>query len=240
VIQAILSSFSPETSDSDKQIHSFRSYDSLRCASQTPLNLPPAPPCFHVVASCNGLLCLWDEMRDAVYIWNPATSSELKALPAAPSRRLGEPRPTRQDLMVYGVGFGFDSVSNDFKVVKLVDEDNDELLEAKMYSLKSGCWRLLHMSVNFRLCLSEQGPTLDGVFLWYNYQYLPYLDDRIVAFDFSEEEFVMMMYLDASIFNHYDEADSLGLEGICCYDSFSCRGEGIYVFGYMGFTRIWC
>jgi hypothetical protein len=58
--------------------------------------------------------------------------------------------------MFYGVGFGFDSVSNDFKVVTLVDEDNDELLEAKMYSLKSGCWRLLDMSVDFEICLSEQ------------------------------------------------------------------------------------
>ncbi|XP_059434974.1 F-box/kelch-repeat protein At3g23880-like [Corylus avellana] len=192
-----------DISDPRKLIHSFRSYDSLSCASQTPLNLPPVPPSFNVVASCNGLLCLWDVIRSDLYLWNPATSSELKALPAVPSRGRGEPRPARYDPGFYNVGFGFDSVSNDFKAVALVDEDDDGWLEAEMYSLKSGCWRPLDMSVNFQLPLVSQSAALDGVFLWYDDGDGEYMDQRIVAFDFSEEEFEMMMFPDASFLCDY-------------------------------------
>ncbi|XP_059430034.1 F-box/kelch-repeat protein At3g06240-like [Corylus avellana] len=194
-----------DISDPRKQIHSFRSYDSLRCASQTPLNLPPAPPRFNVVASCNGLLCLWDELRSDLYLWNPATSSELKALPAAPSRCRGEPRPAIYDWGFYFVGFGFDSVSNDLKVVTLVDADDYGCLEAEIYSLKSGCWRPLDMSVNFELGLVPQGAALDGVFLWYDDVVGRYTDDRIVAFDFSEEEFATMTFPVASFFCDNDK-----------------------------------
>jgi F-box interacting protein len=174
-------------------IYSFRSYDSLHCASQTPLNLPPAPLCLSVIASCNGLLCLWDS-RSEIYLWNPATSSELKALPAAPSRS------ARGGFIFYDVGFGFDSVSNDFKVILLHDNDGERFLKAEVYSLKSGCWRLLDMSMivslNFRLHLTFLKVELDGVFLWYANKEWDFTDDRIIAFDFSEEEFITMTFPD--------------------------------------------
>jgi F-box interacting protein len=180
-----------DISDRRKEIFSFRSYDSLRCASQTPLNLPPALPSFSVVASCNGLLCLWNW---DLYLWNPATPSELKALPAAPSLCRG------YDLGFYHVGFGFDSVSNDFKVVKLFDGDRVGLLEAEMYSLKSGCWRPLDVSESLEFRVVSQSAAMDGVFLWYDGEGPPYLSDSIVAFDFSKEEFVKMKFPDDSFF----------------------------------------
>jgi F-box interacting protein len=193
-----------DKSDFCKRIHSFRSYDSLCCASQTPLNFPPEPPLFDVVVSCNGLLCLWDVMRNNLYLWNPATPSDLKAIPAAPSRCHAETGAARDDLGFHQVGFGFDSVSNDFKVVTLVDEDEDGFLEAKMYSLRSGCWRLLDMSVNFELHLVSQSAALDGVFLWHvDDEDGDYMDDRIVAFDFREEEFVTMTSPDATCSDGY-------------------------------------
>jgi F-box interacting protein len=132
-------------------------------------------------------------MRNNLYLWNPATASDLKAIPAAPSRCHAETSPARDDLGFHQVGFGFDSVSNDFKVVTLVDEDEDGFLEAKLYSLRSGCWRLLDMSVNFELHLVSQSAALDGVFLWHvDDEDGVYMDDRIVAFDFREEEFLTM------------------------------------------------
>jgi F-box interacting protein len=197
--------FARDISDSDKKIHSFRSYDSLCCASQTPANLPPEPSDFDIVASCNGLLCLWDVMGSNLYLWNPATSSDLKAIPASPSRCRAESSTARADFWFQQVGFGFDSVSNDFKVVALVDEDGDGFLEADMYSLKSGCWRPLDMSVSFELHLVSQSAALDEIFLWYDDEGGEYMDYRIVAFDFSEEEFVTMTFPDTSFFGNHEE-----------------------------------
>jgi F-box interacting protein len=201
--------FADEISETGKQIHSFRSYDSLRCASQTPLNLPPAPQRFDVVASCNGLLCLWAVTLSDIYLWNLATSSDLEALPAAPSRchtGLG----VSDDDFDFGfydrnVGFGFDSESNDFKVVKLIDADEDGWLEAEIYSQRSGSWRLLDMSVNIEIHLVSQSTPLDGVFLWYDDYTTGCVDDRIVAFDFSDEEFQIMQFPDSRLFCDYGE-----------------------------------
>jgi F-box interacting protein len=189
-----------------KEIHSFRSYDSLHCASQTPLNLPPAPPhgpLLDIVACCNGLLCLWDVSLNDIFIWNPATSmtsSDLVVLPGGPSRRCFN------DFLIRAVGFGFDSGSNDFKVVTVVDAYRVGWLEAEIYSRRSGSWRSLDMTVNSEMQFVSQGVALDGGFLWYNvYPHEDFVEDRIVAFDFSDEEFRVMQFPDARLFCGYGE-----------------------------------
>jgi F-box interacting protein len=233
-----------DKSDPCKRIHSFRSYDSLCCASQTPLDFPPEPPLFDVVASCNGLLCLSDEMGNNLYLWNPATSSDLEAIPASPSCCRAEPSAARDDLGFHLVGFGFDSVSNDFKVVTLVDEDEDGYLEAKMYSLRSGCWRLLDMSVNFELHLVSQRAALDGVFLWHvDDEHGSYMNDRIVAFDFREEKFVTMQTPMATYSDGYTGA-IVELKGSIAMVFFPEDGEeymylGIWVMLEFGVSESW-
>jgi F-box interacting protein len=197
-----------DISETGNQIHSFRSYDSLRCPSQTPLNLPPAGPTpsyTEIVASCNGLLCLWDVMLSDIYLWNLATSSDLEALPASPSRSRTGLRVPNDDFAFHNVGFGFDSGSNDFKVVTLVDSDGGGWLEAEIYSLRSGSWRQLHLSVNIARHLVSQSVALDGAFLWHdNYTFDDCVDDRIVAFDFRDEKFRKMQFPDARLFYDYD------------------------------------
>jgi F-box interacting protein len=185
-------------------LHSFRSYDSLRCASQALLNFPPLTRHFEIVASCNGLLCLWDQKLDDIYLWNPATSSDLEALPRAPSRCHTRRRFPFYD---FNVGFGFDSGSNDFKLVTLVDTGEDGWLEAEIYSLRSGSWRLLDMKVNFEMLSISQTAALDGVFLWYDdFRFGDCVaDDRIVAFDFTDEEFRIMQSPDARLFCDYGQ-----------------------------------
>jgi F-box interacting protein len=201
--------FAIDKSEPCKRIHSFRSYDSLCCASQTPLDFPPELPHLFLVASCNGFLCVSDVMGSNLYLWNPATSSDLKAIPASPSCCRAEPSAARDDSGsgFHLVGFGFDSVSNDFKVVKLVDEDKDGYLEAKMYSLRSGCWRLLDMCVNLKLRLFSQRIALDGVFLWHVEDAGgDYMNNRILAFDFREEKFVTMPTPEATYSDEYTRA----------------------------------
>ncbi|XP_059456049.1 F-box protein At3g07870-like [Corylus avellana] len=196
-----------------KLVHSFRSYDFLHCAPQTPLNLPTEPR-FDIVASCNGLLCLWDYARNDIYLWNPATSSELKALPASSSYG-------RLRVSMFHVGFGFDSVSNDYKVIRiLMVEDEDETWdEVEIYSLRCGSWRQLDLGVPLGIYEDSRSAALDGVFLWYgNDDYEDHVNDDdeiIVAFDFSNEEFRTMLFPDAGFFCDYGECTRTvtGLKG---------------------------
>jgi F-box interacting protein len=189
-----------------KLVLSFHSYDSLHCAvcaSQTPLNLPTEPR-FEIVASCNGLLCLWDHTRNDIHLWNPATSSEHTALPASSSycRRV----------LMFHVGFGFDSVSNDYKVIRiLLVEDEDEIWdEVEIYSLRCGSWRQLDLDVPWALIYDDsRSAALDGVFLWYGHdeyeEHVLDYNEMIVAFDFSDEEFRPMLSPEARFFCDYGE-----------------------------------
>jgi F-box interacting protein len=144
-------------------------------------------------------------MLSDIYLWNLATSSDLEALPASPSRSRTGLRVPNDDFAFHNVGFGFDSGSNDFKVVTLVDSDGGGWLEAEIYSLRSGSWRQLHLSVNIARHLVSQSVALDGAFLWHdNYTFDDCVDDRIVAFDFSDEKFRKMQFPDARLFYDYD------------------------------------
>ncbi|XP_059460670.1 F-box/kelch-repeat protein At3g23880-like [Corylus avellana] len=183
--------FFAHDSDTGNLIHSFRYYDSLHCASQTPLNLPTEAT-FDIVASCNGLLCLWDYARNDIYLWNPATSSELKALPASSSY-------CRLRVLLFHVGFGFDSVSNDYKVIRilLVEGEDDLWDEVDIYSLRCGSWRQLDVGVPLTLIYDDwRSAALDGVFLWYGDDEYKEHSEIIVAFDFSNEEFRTMLFPD--------------------------------------------
>jgi F-box interacting protein len=223
--------FARDKYDPGTQIHSFRSYDSLHCASQAPLNLPPAPT-LDIVASCNGMLCLWAYVSSDVYLWNPATSSELKALPAASSHR-------RRAADVYQVGFGFDSRSNDFKVVRLlhfVDGAGTRWYEEEIYSLRCGSWRQLDLSVACRIYVDSRRAALDGVFLWYldyGYEERPVDEDNeiIVAFDFSDEEFRTMLFPDARFFRDYGKCTRTvtELKGSLAMFVFPCRKKNMHL-----------
>lgn len=170
-----------EKSIAKKEVLSFLSYNTLDYVCQIPLTLK-------FVASCKGLLCLFKFRTSDVYIWNPATPSVgLKALP--PVTRL--PYHVR-DLYGSCLGFGFDSRSNDFKVVRirLLEFQTQSMNKrwetyVEICSLSGGSWRLLHLHVpmDFGFLMCPKTLALDGVFIWW----FPY--HNIIAFDFSDEVF---------------------------------------------------
>ncbi|KAJ9558553.1 hypothetical protein OSB04_013167 [Centaurea solstitialis] len=99
--------------------------------------------CFWIVDCCNGVLCLcdYDEFNEygftleTIILWNPSIR-----------RKLTLPLP----MFYYGVedpvvvlGFGYDIISDDYKVVSLTyDEDSDTTRpQAEVYTLKTGIWR---------------------------------------------------------------------------------------------------
>ncbi|XP_075668642.1 F-box protein At3g07870-like [Castanea sativa] len=102
---------------------------------------------FRVVGTCNGLVCLADDLYRYCYnfiIWNPCIRKFVQL-----------PRPHMRFSTHGGydasVGFGFDSKSNDYKVVRFVSLQNKGSFgefppEVEVYSLATGEWRILNAS----------------------------------------------------------------------------------------------
>ncbi|XP_030970218.1 putative F-box protein At3g16210 [Quercus lobata] len=98
--------------DTSKHTFSFLSYDNLNpeYSSEVILNLlqPNHGLNLDIVgSSSDGLLCLC--FASTIYLWDPTTSSVLEPLAPITPREM-------VNVHFYSVGFGFDSVSNDFKV----------------------------------------------------------------------------------------------------------------------------
>lgn len=91
-----------------------------------------------VINSYNGIVCvavLDDD--DLFFLWNPSLRM---------CRKL--PDPPSWGLYRYTIGFGYDSVSNDYKVVRIVcDTPRDLNAKVHVYSTKAECWREFRLSI---------------------------------------------------------------------------------------------
>lgn len=124
----------------------------------------------YFVGSCNGLVCLWkpyDEGGDDIFLWNPVTR-KIKKLP-------------RADILIPGnligssvVGFGYDKVSDDLKVVRTADSQLAGVM-VSVYSLKNNLWTRAE-TLSTRLW-GYFGVFANGCLYWLGE------DDNIVAFD---------------------------------------------------------
>ena len=99
---------------------------------------------FHVVGTCNGLIFLADDLYGYHYkffLWNPCVRKFVK---------LPKPNITFFSHGGYDatVGFGFDSKTNDYKVVRFVTleekgQKGKSPPEVEVYSLSTGKWRMV-------------------------------------------------------------------------------------------------
>ncbi|GMI93020.1 hypothetical protein like AT3G16210 [Hibiscus trionum] len=138
---------------------------------------------------CNGILCLHG--ADKVALWNPSTR-EFKILPQSSVQR----PPSLHFTSLDGLGFGYDSQTNDYKVVRFVtnyfEEDSDAGLwfdpihQVELYSLTSDSWK--EMSVH-EVC-ADGSPLfnnyVNGFYYWRAY-WVP--DTLILSFDMVNEKF---------------------------------------------------
>ncbi|XP_059661230.1 F-box/kelch-repeat protein At3g23880-like [Cornus florida] len=95
---------------------------------------------YKIVGSCNGLICLCDylSVTSVLILWNPALRKSFN-LPMP---------PTEFSLHDFVVGFGFNSSTNDFKVVRIGNVCNSGNTqtsrvspEVEVYELSTGLWR---------------------------------------------------------------------------------------------------
>ena len=97
-----------------------------------------------LAGSCNGILCFSDYMTpgcNGVYLWNPSIRM-FKRLPYTCSTQLRK----------VALGFGYDSQTNDYKVVKFSWTIAEPMPppEVEVYSFSSDSWKRIELGISWR------------------------------------------------------------------------------------------
>ena len=153
----------------------------------------PSNHIFRVVGTCNGLLCLSDDIfdfnTDRYFLWNPCVRKFLQ-LPH-PNVRCA----THTDADFYAsIGFGFDPTTNDYKVVRLLTfACTSSRTEVEIYSLSSGEWRMLSSSLAPKWALGPRQPLafLNGALHWVAFRAINVNKAHhfVLVFDLGDEVF---------------------------------------------------
>ncbi|KAJ9558805.1 hypothetical protein OSB04_013419 [Centaurea solstitialis] len=104
---------------------------------------------YRIVGCCNGVVCLSDDddssegefyLDDGIILWNPSIRRKL-TLPLPMSYSYGLRYPSAPFLVF---GFGYDNISDDFKVVCLAYDEcypTRSRPKVEVYTVKTGIWR---------------------------------------------------------------------------------------------------
>ncbi|KAK1372959.1 hypothetical protein POM88_029152 [Heracleum sosnowskyi] len=117
----------------------------------------------HFIHSCNGLVYLSNRRGDVIYLWNPLTK-QFKTLPT-PKKQVNFPQ--------LDLGFGFDSISNDYKLFRIVWSDIlfdnyaiTYVLKVELYSTKANFWKeiqFLEIVHSFLTCYDTKCVSNNGL-----------------------------------------------------------------------------
>ncbi|KAL9154518.1 hypothetical protein ABFS82_10G120400 [Erythranthe guttata] len=141
------------------------------------------------LSSCNGVILISYSKRNYL-LWNPLTR-DLHNLPPVTTMS----KKTRG--LYHSVsGLGYDSASNDFKVVKIAQifdpRDRSLKSETMLYSLKSGSWRKIN-DFPYRISRLSGAVFLEGALHWISGTLpLKHTDDLIVGLDLSTGEYRLL------------------------------------------------
>ena len=149
---------------------------------------------YMIVGFCNGLFCLASrekELCHIIYLWNPSIRMCKKLVATRFNRKHNEGA---------SIGFAYDSLNNDFKILRIVCDVmfNGPEAEAEIYTLSSDSWRKVVTSMqSLSGCEVTEPKLVWGPFTFYNgalhalafttgYLY-------ILSFDISNESFHEIM-----------------------------------------------
>lgn len=100
------------------------------------LHLPPPFNGFHLVSSCNGVICLGTD--DVISLWNPSTKGyKYLPVPLYNLQACQKAYPATKGFV--SLGFGFDSLSNDYRVVRIINQGNSQV-QVELYSANADLW----------------------------------------------------------------------------------------------------
>ncbi|KAM7522691.1 hypothetical protein LguiA_012593 [Lonicera macranthoides] len=154
-----------------------------------------------IVGSCNGLLCL-NNSEKYIFLWNPATRKYRKS----PVSRV------RLGFQFVAFGFGYDDVSDDYKVVRMVqfyeeDAKHSFRSEVSIYSMKPDSWRRIGDFPYYFTYERVSGVLASGALHWVVTRNRSSSENLIVAFDLRTEEYRLVpqpQYLDKKFHMNVD------------------------------------
>ncbi|XP_028774126.1 F-box/kelch-repeat protein At3g23880-like [Neltuma alba] len=143
---------------------------------------------------CHGIFCLHlvfkGQNEGQLLLWNIG-SKEVKVVPAASQRK-----PEYIDDSI--IGFGFDPITKDYKVVRFVkkpweeEEEEEEEPPVEVYNLSTNSWRTIDVDVpNYELAYPSWSSYLNGFYHWLAFVRNDEIDNNalILSFDFNKEVF---------------------------------------------------
>lgn len=177
------------------------------------------------MGSCNGIVLAKDE-NDTIFLMNPTTREPCK-LPLSPFAL-----PLRESFVMYG--FGYDSSTDDYKVISISfwDTDNEHSPDCtdmfvSIYSLRYNSWRNLQNSPYDHAV----GHLISGVLINENLHWLtstrPGYSSTIVAFSLANEEFTEIELPDA-----IDDNTAV-------FNELGVLGGKLVLFGYQVGNDLW-
>ncbi|CAH1426647.1 unnamed protein product [Lactuca virosa] len=140
---------------------------------------------FHIVGSCNGIVCIFDIHKNIISLWNPSVRRNVTL--QGPSNCLNW----------VTAGFGFDTITNDYKIVRICRPKSGECVRSShVYTMKIGTWcAIASPTPLFRDVLSK-ACFVNGVLHWMVECYVFELDDvdrrYILTFDLNTHVFGMI------------------------------------------------
>ncbi|XWS50361.1 hypothetical protein CRYUN_Cryun12cG0081400 [Craigia yunnanensis] len=157
------------------------------------LNIPlgePLPRFPKIVGSVDGLVCLDVSpcYASEFVLWNPGTKQFKRLI--FPSIVSSKSNP----IWLVFLGFGFDSFSNDYKIVRIVSfRRNDALpfVRVEVYSWRDGVWKEIEESFDLgMLCGVQDGVVVDSSLNWVAIGLERFADRKVViSFDMGREVF---------------------------------------------------
>ncbi|KAJ9558610.1 hypothetical protein OSB04_013224 [Centaurea solstitialis] len=152
--------------------------------------------CYRIIGCCNGVVCLCDDddffeidfRLDMIILWNPSVRRKL-TLPLPMFHSIGFKNPH------VVLGFGYDMMSDDFKVVSLTYDDRPSTTRPKVevYSVKTGIWRKVMFPNNLRCFYIQSNWSrifFNGCMHWIAYDPIPGVSHySIITFDVTTELF---------------------------------------------------
>ncbi|KAL6550559.1 hypothetical protein OROMI_021047 [Orobanche minor] len=166
------------------------------------------------ISSINGIACVCNAIHSDIYLFNPLTRMSRKLPPEIIPENI---RPFANNAVRFDVAFGFDSESNDYKVLKIAYRElahysnrTLDVLSLNLYSSNSDSWREIQVGIalpSLVYCpivpVLISGPVVDGVL---------YLEavNTIVTFNLHSEIFGLIPY---PSFNHKRKSNVFDFEG---------------------------
>ncbi|KAK1369004.1 F-box domain-containing protein [Heracleum sosnowskyi] len=133
----------------------------------------------YIVGSANGLVCVVNTLRTELFLFNPSTRKSRK-IPSAPSEF---PKRFRR----FDCGFGYDHVNDDYKVLKINNDDLYGKIIMVLYSLKTNEWTWIQNVPNNITDVTSNGICARGCV--YFCAQNNHKSDIIIGFDFGLEQF---------------------------------------------------